>query len=111
MNAKGIKKNVMIIYIKLINRYLMANDPKNSAPSTGIFLSRGNGRKIMAPIQLKSKCAIAMLIAVSVLNRAANKAVIVVPTLAPIMKGNALLSFTLLVATRGTISDVVTELL
>ena len=51
-----------------------------------------------------------MLTAVSVLKKAARKAVMVVPTLAPIINEKALWRLTLRVATRGTIREVVTEL-
>ena len=51
-----------------------------------------------------------MLTATSVAKKEANKAVIVVPILAPIINGKDLISETLLVATKGMIRDVVIEL-
>lgn len=51
-----------------------------------------------------------MLMAASDLKSAAISAVMVVPILAPMMKGNAFLSDTRLVATNGMINDVVMEL-
>ncbi len=48
-----------------------------------------------------------MLIAALELNMAAMKAVMVVPTLAPIIKGAAARSLTTFFATRGTTRDVV----
>ena len=52
----------------------------------------------------------ARLTAASDLKIAASKAVMVVPMLAPIIKGNTEESETFLVATSGTESDVVMEL-
>src|SRR5271170_3930880 len=52
----------------------------------------------------------AILIAALELNKAAMKAVMVVPILAPRMKGNTDFLFTIFLATRGTTREVVTVL-
>ena len=60
-------------------------------------------------MKLKRKWAIAMLIALEVFEfkRAAMNAVMVVPILAPIIKGAACLSVTIFFATIGTTTEVV----
>lgn len=67
------------------------------------------GKKIRTPIKLNNTCAIARLMANSDLSNPASRAVIVVPRLAPMIKGNAEERITFLVATRGTIREVVME--
>ena len=52
----------------------------------------------------------ATLINVGSISNAAKIEVVVVPILAPIMKGKAWFGLTFWVATSGTTSDVVTEL-
>lgn len=59
---------------------------------------------------MKTRWAMARLIAASDLNIAASNAVMVVPIFAPIIKGKTEESETFLVATSGTDREVVMEL-
>jgi len=75
----------------------------------GSFRNTGMGKKKTTPRTLKTKCARAMLIVcspvVSIIT--AIKAVMVVPTFAPIMKGAACRKVVILFATMGTTTEVV----
>src|SRR5689334_14870185 len=78
----------------------------------GSFRRTGIGMNSSTPMRLNKKCTMAMLIAaeVFVCRMAAMNAVMVVPTLAPMMNGAACLRLTILFATMGTTTDVVIEL-
>ena len=56
------------------------------------------------------RCATAILIVAGDLNKAANRAVNVVPIFAPTIKGYTSLNLIFPVATKGTTIEVVTEL-
>ena len=66
----------------------MVKRPKYAATMTGRRRTDEKGKKTNTPKRLNSKCTNAMLTATSVVKREAISAVIVVPILAPIMKGN-----------------------
>lgn len=69
----------------------------------------GSGKKIIAPPRLKNRWQSAMAMADSDRPMAAINAVIVVPTLAPIMYGNIFLGEIFWVEANNTDSEVVTE--
>lgn len=75
-----------------------------------MFRIQGMGKNITTPMALKKRWAKASEIAASDFISAANKAVMVVPRLAPRINGSTRRTDKLPVATSGTVSDVVTEL-
>lgn len=93
----------------MVTRNSMASHPNLPASFMGILRKKGIGKNIRTPIRLNRKCAIAILIAPLVLefSVAAIKAVIVVPTFAPIIKGAACRRSAILFATMGTTTEVV----
>ena len=103
-------KKVKRMYANPISLILTDSLPKKVAIFTGILRMDGKGKKIAAPSKLKSIWTMAILIAASVLQIAAITAVIVVPMLAPMIKGKTFINETRLFATAGTINDVVTVL-
>jgi hypothetical protein len=66
---------------------LTAFSDSQSAKSSGIFFNSGLRKIITIPKILKNKCANPATIAVTFKVKEANKAVTVVPTFAPIVKG------------------------
>ena len=96
-------------YTNPARRYFNVNLPNPFSNEIGNFRKTGMGKNKSTPMKLNRKCAMAMLIAPDVFefNVTAMKAVIVVPMLAPIIKGAACFRLTIFFATIGTTTDVV----
>ena len=88
---------------------MTAFSDNQSAKSSGIFFNNGLRNIITIPKILKNKCANPATIAVTFKVKEANKAVTVVPTFAPIVKGYNWCSLTTPAPAKGTIVDVVIE--
>ncbi len=90
--------------------YFEATSPNQLESAVSNSLNTGEERKNNTPKMLKSKWAIAMLVAVCDLNMTTINAVIVVPMLAPRMNGIALFNEIFELATNGMTNEVVIEL-
>ncbi len=82
-------------------RYRSASSPNHMASLTGISLRIGKGKNTITPTIFRSRCANAITNAAFELANEAKKAVMVVPILAPSIKGNIFLTEISPVAATG----------
>ncbi len=107
----GVIKKVMVTYRIPINLFSYDHLPIFFAINIGIFCRGGIVVNEIAPIRLNKIWTNEIASAVGFpMARAASRPVKVVPTFAPIKKGNVCFILILLETTKGTSKDVVTEL-
>ena len=92
-----------------INLFFIDASAIHSASLIGISFINGLRKIIIIAKILKNKCANAAIIAVTLSVSDANKAVTVVPTLAPIVNGYNCLRDTMPAPAKGTIVEVVMD--